>query len=244
MMLNAIFWVLFLILISSDTFALTPAEILKRVDEIRALGDTFVFDLKLTYKKEGQEDVIQKFNVRVKEANKSLVKFNYPPENKGRLLLMVGNNMWIYIPGTRGPIRISPQQRLLGQISNGDVARVVYSLDYSAELLGKEKIDKKQCFKLELTSKTMEATYSRILLWAEINSFKPEKAEFYATSGKLLKTAIYKNYTNVLGKEKPLILEVYDELRKDEYSIMEYSNMDIADTPRAFFQKTYLRHIQ
>lgn len=235
---------LLLILIAADTFALTPDKILEKVDQIRAPGDTFVFDLKITYKKEEKEDVIQKFTVRVKDADKSLVKFTYPPVYKGRLFLMVGNNMWIYIPGTRGPIRVSPQQRLLGQISNVDVARVVYSLDYNAKLLGKEKIDEEECFKLELTPKSKQATYSRILLLVETKSFKPIKAEFYTASGKLLKTAFYKGYTKVLGKERPLVLEIYDELRKGEHSIMEYSNMEVVDTPQAFFQKTYLKHIR
>jgi len=69
---------LFLILITSDTFALSSEEILKKIDQIRAPGDTFVFDLKITYKKEGKEDIIQKFAVRVKDADKSLVKFTYP----------------------------------------------------------------------------------------------------------------------------------------------------------------------
>ncbi|MEK9148427.1 MAG: outer membrane lipoprotein-sorting protein, partial [Candidatus Desantisbacteria bacterium] len=181
---------------------------------------------------------------RVKDADKSLVKFTYPSNNKGRLFLMVGNNMWVYIPDTRRPIRISPQQRLLGQISNGDVARVVYSLDYNANLLGKEKIDKEEFLKLELTAKTKEAAYSRILLWTDAENYKPQRAEFYAASGKLLKTALYKGYAMVLGRERPLIMEIRDELCKGEYSIMEYSNMKIDDTPKAFFQETYLKHIR
>ncbi|MEW6621245.1 MAG: outer membrane lipoprotein-sorting protein [bacterium] len=243
MIRKAIFLFLFLTLISADTFAPTPAKILEMIDQIRAPGDTFVFDLKITYKKEKEKDIIQEFTVRVKDADKSLVKFTYPPENKGRLLLMVGNNMWIYVPGTRGPIRISPQQRLLGQISNGDVARVVYSLDYNAKLL-EEEIDKMRCIKLELSSKSEQASYSKIFLWTDTESFKPIKAEFYSISDRLLKTAFYKGYAKVLGKERPLVLEIYDELRKGEYSIMEYSNMKVADTPNTFFQKTYLKHIR
>ncbi len=231
---------LFLILMASNTFALSGEEILKKIDQVRAPADTFAFDLKITCKKEGNEDIIQKFTVRVKDADKSLVKFTYPANNKGRLFLMVGNNMWIYIPDTRRPIRISPQQRLLGQISNGDVARVVYSLDYNATLLGKEG----EYSKLELTAKTKDATYSRILLWTDTENFAPQKAEFYAASGKLLKTALYKSYSMVLGKERPKILEIHDELRKDEYSIMEYSNMKVDDTPKAFFQEAYLKHIR
>ncbi len=236
---------LFLILIASNNaLALSPEEILKKVDQIRAPGNTFVFDLKLTYKKDGEKDAIQRFTVQVKDADKSLVRFTYPANNKGRLLLMVGNNMWIYIPDTKKPIRISPQQRLLGQISNGDVARVVYSLDYNAKLLEKERIDERQCIKLELTARTKEATYGRILLWTDAEDFEPQKAEFYALSGKLLKTALYKGYANVLGKRRPLIMEIRNELCKGEYSIMEYSNMKAVDTPKAFFQADYLKHIR
>jgi len=235
---------LLLLLIAKDASAISPEEILRKIDEIRAPADTFVFDLKVTYKKENGEEAIQKLTVYVKEAEKSLVKFTYPPENKGRLLLMVGNNMWIYIPGTRAPIRISPQQRLLGQVSNGDVARVVYALDYKAKLLLEEEIDKIEYLKLELIAKSNQAPYNKILLWAEKEGFKPRKAEFYAASGKLLKTAFYKGYTQVMGKERPLILEIDDELRENEYSIMEYSNIKVVDTPNAFFQKDYLKHIR
>jgi len=236
---------LLLTLIASDTLALTPDKILEMVDQVRAPGNTFVFDLSLTYKRKNEEDVIQKFTVRVKDGDKSLVKFTYPPENKGRLFLMQGNNMWIYIPGTREPIRISPQQRLLGQVSNGDVCRVVYSLDYEAKVLGEEKLGIGiECVKLELMAKTGQATYGKIILWVEKESLKPQKAEFYTVSGKLLKTAFYKGYQKVLGRERPLILEIHDEFRKGEYSIMEYSHMKVVDTPPAFFQKTYLKHIR
>jgi len=234
-----------LLFVISNAYALTPQEMLKRVDEIRAPSETFVFEIKVVYKREENEYIEQRFEVRVKDADKSMVKFTYPPENKGRIFLMLGNNMWIYIPGTREPIRISPQQRLLGQISNGDVARVVYSLDYDARLSGEEKFEKgMECVKLKLMAKTKQATYSRIILWVEKESLKPEKAEFYAISGKLLKTAFYKGYKKVLGKERPLLLEIHDEFRKGEYSIIEYSNMKIVDTPSAFFQKTYLKHIR
>lgn len=230
---------------TSTIHTLTPEEMLEEIDKIRTPDKTFVFEIKIIYKRKEKEDIEQRFEVMVKDANKSLVKFTYPPENKGRLFLMVGNNMWIYIPGTREPIRISPQQRLLGQVSNGDVARVVYSLDYDAKVLGEEKLEKGiECIKIELFAKNKNATYGKIILWAEKQSLKPQKAEFYAISGRLLKTGFYKGYKNILGKERPLRLEVYDELQKGEYSIMEYNNMKVVDTPSAYFQKTYLKYIR
>ena len=225
-------------------YCLTPEEILKRVDEIRAPADTFAFDVKVTVRKAGSPDSINCFAVYVRGAEKSLVKFISPALNKGKLLLMVGQNMWIYIPGTRHPIRISPQQRLLGDVSNGDVARVVYHLDYEAKALQKGVFNGIECLKLKLKAKTKSAVYDRIVLWVEKNSFKPLKGDFYAVSGKLLKTGYYKDYINVLGKKRPMVLEIHDELRKGQYSIMEYSNMRLEDTPEAYYQKTYLKHIR
>lgn len=216
------------------SFALTPQEILTKVDEIRAPGDTFIFNLKVSINDEEKSEA--EFVVRVKEAKKSLVVFKSPPANKGRVLLMVENNMWIYIPGTRNPLRISPQQQLIGRISNADVARVVYSLDYSVESLK----DEDKMTKILLTAKTKAAAYKSINLWIEKETFKPIKAEFFAISGKLLKTAYYKGYKEILGKERPTRLEIHDAIRESEISILEYSNIKIKDTPEAYFQKSFM----
>lgn len=227
---------IFLILISYfPVFALTPNEILTKVDEIRAPKDTFIFNLKVTVNKADEKSEIELL-VRVKEAKKSLVVFKSPPDNKGRVLLMVENNMWIYIPGTRNPLRISPQQQLIGKISNADVARVVYSLDYCVESLENEG----KMTKMLLRAKTKAAAYKNINLWIEKETFKPIKAEFFALSGKLLKTAYYKGYKEILGKERPTIVEIHDAIRESEIAIMEYSNIKIEDTPAAHFQKTFM----
>lgn len=225
----------FLLLASTNTYALTPQEILVKVDEIRAPANTFIFNLKVTVNK-AQEESETEFSVRVKDAKKSLVVFKSPPSNKGRVLLMVEDNMWIYIPGTRNPIRISPQQQIMGRVSNADVARVVYNLDYSVESLE----DEGGITKMTLTAKTKGAAYKSINLWIEKETFKPIKAEFFALSGKLLKTAHYKGYKEILGKERPTILEIHDAIKESEVSVMEYSDIKIEDTPDAHFQKTFM----
>ncbi|MBI5327623.1 MAG: outer membrane lipoprotein-sorting protein [Deltaproteobacteria bacterium] len=221
------------------SFALTPQEVLEKVDNIRAPDRTFIFNLKVTVKKGDDEDVSE-FSVRVKDAKKSLVVFKSPPSNKGRVLLMVEDNMWIYIPGTRNPIRISPQQQIMGRVSNGDVARVVYNLDYNVESLENEG----EIIKMTLAAKTKGAAYKSINLWIEKETFKPIKAEFFALSGKLLKTGYYKGYKEILGKERPTIIEIHDGIKEPEISIMEYSNIKLEDTPDAHFQKTFMERVK
>ena len=225
------------------SYAITPQEILQKVDEIRAPANTFVFHLKATVNKDDEESKAE-FLVRVKDAHKSLVIYKSPPSNKGRVLLLVENNMWIYIPGTRNPLRISPQQQIIGRVSNADAARVVYSLDYSAESVTEDVLDGQKVLKLILIAKTTGAAYKSINLWVENNTYQPIKAEFFAISGKILKTAYYKEYKEILGKKRPTVLEIHDGIRESEVSIMEYSDMRIEDTPDAYFQKTFMDRVE
>ena len=227
-----------------DQLLKTPELLLQKVDQIRAPADAFVFDLKLATYKGAAVDSVSKFTVHVKDSSKSLVKFTAPPANKGRVLLMAGENLWIYIPGTRGALRISPQQRLLGQVAYGDVARVVYSLDYRADRATEETLEGHRSLRLDLTAKSKGAAHERITLWVDRETLRPIKAEFLALSGKLLKVGYYKGYRSVLGEERPMILEVHDAIRKGEYSTLEYLGMRKEDTPEIFFQRTYLEHVR
>lgn len=225
-----------------DIPILAPQEILKKVDEIRAPGNNFIQEVKITFKK-GQEETVNRISVRVSEMIKSLAIFKYPPSQKGRVILMVENNMWIYFPGSKKPIRISPAQKLLGQVSNADVARVSYSLDYKAELVEDDNTGNKKLLKMSLKAKTKGAAYGSIKLWMEKDSFKPDKAEFYSLSGRLLKTIYYKSYKHILGKERPTVHEIHDAINKSEITIMEYTDMKVDDTPDKYFQKTFMSRV-
>jgi hypothetical protein len=159
-------------------------------------------------------------------------------------MLMVGNNLWIYIPTSRNPIRISQQQRLMGQVSNGDVARTNFAGDYVPTLLREEELEGKLSYVLELKAKSKEVAYHRIIYWVEKDSFDPLKSEFYTISGKLLKTAYYQGYEEIQGRERVTRLVIVDNFRKGQSSIMEYSNMEIEEFPDRIFQKSYLKHLR
>jgi outer membrane lipoprotein-sorting protein len=218
-------------------------DILAAVDSIRAPGTGFMFDVTLVSRPKGKNPVIQKFTVSVKDRTKSLVRFTAPPENRGRVLLMVGQNLWIHIPSTNQAIRISPQQRLLGQVANGDVARVVYSYDYTPALRGTDILNGLSSKVLELAAKTPEATYGKIILWVASSDSRPIKAEFYASSGKLLKTAMYTGYQRILSKDRPMRIEIADEVRKGDISTLDFTKLRLVDLPESEYEKDNLKYI-
>ncbi len=222
---------------------LTAEQVLQAVDNIRAPSDNFSFALDVEQK---DSDDTRKFSfqVKVKDQQKSLVSYTKPLSSKGKRILMVGENLWIYIPNTRMPIRISAQQKVSAGVANADVARVVFSLDYNADKLTKESVDNQQQYHLSLTAKTKAAAYQRIELWTATNDLRPLKADFYTRTGRKLKTIFYKKYQQVLGKQRPMLLELFDGMNTEQKVFMHYRDMRLADTPDMYFQKSYLPRLQ
>ncbi len=227
---------------SPISMAATPDEVLKGVDAVRSPGDNYTFDLSIKEQKTDGEK-ISSFTVNVKDNEKSLVTYTAPETSKGKRLLMVGENLWIYVPNTRMPVRISPQQKVSSGVSNADVARVVYSLDYQADDLKEEVLDNLKTYRIALKAKTKGAAYQHIDLWAAADDYRPLKADFYTLSEQKLKTIQYKDYQSVLGKARPMLLEVTDGINASEKAFLQYSHMVIADTPDSNFQSSYLSRL-
>src|SRR5579863_10450350 len=205
--------------------SLTAADaetLLKRSDAFRNGWPAYVVDVKITDYEAGKSDEEHLYEVSQKGTDKTYVEFMSPRE-KGRHLLMVGDDMWVYLPDTSRPVRITPLERLTGDASNGDVARTNYAVDYSATYLRSEKVGAVDCFVLELTAKRKGATYQRILYWVRTEDARPVRAEFYLTSGKHIKSASFDEYQPYGGKMLLHKLTLYDEIRHSSHSVLEYS---------------------
>ncbi|MEO5696803.1 MAG: outer membrane lipoprotein-sorting protein, partial [Burkholderiaceae bacterium] len=176
---------------------------------------------------------------------RSLIRFVDPPRDANKLMLKNGNDLWFFDPASQASIRLSPQQRLLGQAANGDVVTVNLAKDYRAELLGDEEVTdgervKRQSHKLKLTELSPDVTYNNIELWVETGSARPIKAKFFAESGRLLKTAYYRKYASQLGTERPTEVVIIDGLDPNWVTIMRYSEFAWRDVPDAWLQRDYL----
>ena len=137
-------------------------------------------------------------------------------------------------------MRISPQQQLIGAVSNADVARVVFSLDYIAGGIEKQRLDDLPVLKLDLRARQNNVPYQRIDLWVAEKTLHPLRADFFSLSGKLIRTIRYSGYQNVLGKERPTILQISDAINPTTKAILSYSNFKIKDTPEEYYQPSYL----
>ncbi len=210
------------------------ADLLKRSDAYRNGWPSFTTHVKITNFEAGKPDEEKLYEVSQKGTDKTYVEFMSPRE-KGRHLLMLGDDMWVYLPDTSRPVRITPLERLSGDASNGDVARTNYSADYTPKYLRSEKVGSDECYVLELTAKRKGATYQRILYWVRMMDARPVRAEFYLTSGKHIKSASFDEYANFDGRLLLHRLTLYDEIRHNSHSVLEYSGSTPHSLPDKLF---------
>lgn len=215
---------------------------LQQVDAVRAPQSAFTFKVAVTAPDGDQ----LKLAVRVADEERGLIRYLEPRRSAGRSVLFVGRNMWVYVPGTRQVLRISPQQRVMGGAASADIARMVYSVDYSLETV--EELPEEggeRRWRLALSKRSKGAAYARIVLVAAGEDLRPLEASFHASSGRRhLKTAFFEGYREVLGRSRPTVLRLVDHLNGDEETLLEYSDFALEDTPDAWFQPTYLKRLR
>lgn len=179
----------------------------------------------------------------------TLVRFVEPARDAGKLMLKNGKDLWFFDPGTKSSVRISPQQRLMGEASNGDVITVAFARDYKATVAAEETTtdgerQQRKAVKLALTAATDDATYAAAELWVDAANSRPIKARFLADSGRLLKTAFYRRYQTQLGAERPTETVIIDGLNPQQVTLVRLTDFAARNVPANWFQRDYLPRFQ
>jgi hypothetical protein len=234
--------------------ALDAQAVLAASDAIRNPSQPFRVEVTLTEYDKGKladSSMLVSFARRVEGNGQfaTLVRFVEPVRDAGKLMLKNGKDLWFFDPSTKSSVRISPQQRLMGDAANGDVITVDFARDYAARLVVEETISdgerrQRNAYQLALTSKSDDATYAAIELWVAVDGYAPLKARFLADSGKLLKTAYYRRFQPILGAERPTEMVIIDGLNPQSVTVVRLSNFSLRNVPTAWFQRDYLSRFQ
>jgi len=224
-----------LLLIAASARADDATAILARSDAYRSAIDSFSIDVDLTNHEDSRTET-SRIRVYGRGSDRSVVEFLAPATEKGKFLLMLRDAMWIYLPSASRPIRISPLQRLMGQASNGDVARTSFAVDYIAKSATRDGA----MWAIELEAKDAGLSYKRVRLWTDATTDEPIRADFYAVSGKLLKRAHYRKFATMAGRRVVSEIEIEDMLRAGRRTVMTYSSLVARDNPDKMFTRDAL----
>ncbi|HYL02230.1 MAG TPA: outer membrane lipoprotein-sorting protein [Steroidobacteraceae bacterium] len=234
--------------------AQTAGEIVAATDKVRNPGQPFRTTLRLTEYVGGQERDHDSLVVFSKEDPASgqfrnLVQYVEPARDSGKRVLLDAHSLWFYDPDSKVSVRISAQQRLIGQAAIGDILTVNLAADYAASIVATETIDDatrqpRKCWHLELKARDDLATYNRVEYWVEQGSYYPIKGKFYSDSGRLLKIAYFRNFARQLGAVRPteaIIIDAVDASLATTATFGEYVYQEI---PEAWFQRDFLPRLQ
>ena len=239
---------------SNATRAETAQEIVAASDKVRNPGEPFRSTNTLTEFSAGKPRDQNVLVLYAKEDPathqfRNLIRYTAPPRDQGKMVLLDGRVLWFYDPNSKASVRISPQQRLIGQAAIGDVLTVNLAIDYSGTLLGDETIQDvgrkdRQCWHLDMKAANDQAVYNRVEYWVEHGTHYPVKAKFYSDSGRLLKILYYRGFEEQLGRIRPTEAVIIDAVDTSLVTTFKFGDFHAQNIPDAWFQRDYLPRLQ
>ncbi len=201
----------------------SPAALLDSADATRKALVNSVVDVHALVSQARKPDQAFDMKVYLGSGQRELVSF-VGGKNQGRKFLMSGNKAWLLVPGSKHPIAISPNQRMVGSFSFSDLARIRLSVDFTGVLrqqpeacaTGGAQVQE-TCRVLDITARSQLAPYASGKLW--INAEGTLLRAVYALpSGKAAKQVIYR-YTHTNGLPVLSEMEIEDLLMPAQHIV-------------------------
>lgn len=217
-----------------------PDAILRFLDGARAAGEPSQVELSLTTV-EPRAQVTRRYRVLDDGVANTIVEF-LDPLDRGQRMLATPEDVWFITPRIRRAIRIPPAQRLFGEASYGDVARVRWAQDYDAEFDSprEDSADGESLWRLLLTARRASATYRTIRVRVTQDAWLPRDAEFFVASGKLLKTAEFPDARIENGRLRMDTWVLRSSDAPHRYTVLRIESAEPKRFPEAMFTRRYL----
>ncbi len=168
---------------------MSAAEIIGRVDEntvFKTVSYSGTMEIDMGKR------VLRKAMTAVAEGSSTAFIEFTNPEDRGIRYLKIDKSLWMFFPEEQETIKISGhllKEGMMGSdLSYEDALESDSLLDkYELSVAGREDLDGRPCYILDLTAKLKNAPYDRQKMWIDGERFVALKTEMYAKAGKLLK---------------------------------------------------------
>jgi len=186
-----------------------------------------------------------------KGSDQALILITAPARDKGTVFLKRNREMWNWRPAIDRTIKMPPsmmmQSWMGSDFTNDDLVKESSAVnDYTHKLLGSEKIEGYDCWKLELIPKpNAPVVWGRILSWVEKKEYLQLRTEFYDEDGRLVNTMIGSEVKNIGGKLLPTLLTMTPADEPGHRTEIRYRDL-VFDRPldEKFFTEQNMRRVQ
>jgi hypothetical protein len=220
---------------------LTALEILKKAED-NVYAETMVYTGEFIINK-GDRSFVKTFKGWSVGDSKAFVEFTNR-EDFGVRYLKIENELWIAEEGD--VIKISGhllKRSIMGSDFSFEDMMESHKLSeiYEVTITGEEEINEQICYILGLESDKESAPYAKQKIWVGKEDFLPYKYEYYALSGRLMKSAEVLETRKIKGKNYPIKVKMIDELRKGSTTVLELKDLELnVEIPEGIFSRQSL----
>jgi hypothetical protein len=244
--------ILIALLLATPARATTTAELvdlLRTVDEHQHNSGDWRTTIHLEQKEKGKVDVVSEgVAMRRSEGQKFLIVFTKPKAQEGQGYLRVDRNLWFYDPTVGKWERRTERERIGGTNSRrSDFDESHLSEEYDPEDGGEQKLGAYAAQAMTLKGKPgFDLAFPVVKLWVDKESKNILKRQDFALSGRLLRTAYYPRWKKIYSASKkadvwyPLEVRFYDEVEKENQTVLLFQNVDPRPLEANVFTKAWL----
>ncbi len=181
----------------------------------------------------------------------SLILITDPARDKGSAFLKRKREMWSWQPSIDRTIKMPPsmmmQSWMGSDFTNDDLVKESSILtDYDHELLGSEKMQDRDCWKIELTAHDdAPVVWGKILLWVDKAESMQLRTEFYDEDDYLVNTMIGSDIKKLGGRWLPAKLEIIPAEEEGHKTVLQYISLDFdVDIKESFFSIQNMKRVR
>lgn len=218
-----------LISLSSFSFAQDAKEIVKKADELMRSKSSYS-EITMTIEKPDWSRTMG-MKVWALEPDYALIYITSPARDKGSVTLKRKNEVWNWLPSAQRVIKIPPSMMLQSwmgsDFTNDDLVRQSSIVeDYNHKLIGEEKNNGYQCYKIEMIPKPEAGVvWGKIITWISKDKYLQVKADYYDEDGYLVKSFIGSEEKKMDGRDILTHWEMIPEDKPGNKTIMDYNEI-------------------
>jgi len=196
----------------------------------------------------GKDTVVNEVVIyRRDDDDKLMILFVQPKSEAGKGYLRLDKNMFYYDPTVGKWERRTERERIGGTDSRrSDFDESRLHEEYNAKWVAEEKLGKLPAQRIKLEVKpSVDVAYPVIELWIDVAGNVLKRQEF-ALSGKLMRTVYYPKWRKMFSESKkadvflPEEIRVYDEVEKDNRTLVKLKNAELNALDANIFTKAWL----
>ncbi len=247
--MKVIMFVLVAMFLTISVNAQNATEIIKKAHD-KERGTSSKAEMSMTIVRPTWKRTI-KFKMWGKGYDYSLTLVTYPAKEKGQTFLKRKKELWSWNPTISRMIKLPPSMMSQGWMgsdyTNDDILKESSMVnDYTHKIVGSEKIDGHDCYRIEMIPKTTaKVVWGKVMKWISKKDHLQLKTVYYDEDGYKVKSDIGKNVRKIGGRMLPTRIEIIPEDEPGKKTIVELINIQF-DIPikETYFSQQNMKRIR